>query len=69
MGLATKKKIPLRSFAKSKPLADGPFRIIRKINDNTFHIDLLRDSNVVATFNVVDLTPYYVLEVLPALRE
>jgi len=38
--------------------ADGPFRIIEKVNDNAYKVDLPSDYNVSATFNVKDLTPY-----------
>jgi hypothetical protein len=40
------------------PRVDGPFRIIKKVNDNAYNVDLLGDYNVSATFNVKDLTPY-----------
>jgi len=40
------------------PRADGPFRIIEKVNDNAYKVDLPGDYNVSATFNVKDLTPY-----------
>ena len=40
------------------PRADGPFRIIEKVNDNAYKVDLSGDYNVSATFNVEDLTPY-----------
>jgi hypothetical protein len=40
------------------PRADGPFRIIEKVNDNAYKVDFPSDYNVSATFNVKDLTPY-----------
>ena len=40
------------------PRADGPFRIIEKVNDNAYNVDPPSDYNVSATFNVKDLTPY-----------
>jgi len=40
------------------PRADGPFRIIEKVNDNAYKVDLPGDYNVSATFNVKNLTPY-----------
>jgi hypothetical protein len=40
------------------PRADGPFRIIGKVNDNTYKVDLPGDYNVSATFNVKYLTSY-----------
>ena len=40
------------------PRADGPFKVLEKVNDNAYKIDLPREYNVSATFNVRDLTPY-----------
>ena len=37
------------------PRADGPFRIIEKVNDNVYKVDLPGDYNVSATFTVKDL--------------
>ncbi|PKU66055.1 hypothetical protein MA16_Dca017376 [Dendrobium catenatum] len=54
-----KERFPQGAFAKLKPKADGPFRIINKLNDNAYQIDLLGDYNISATFNVADLTPHY----------
>ncbi|GKE19491.1 RNA-directed DNA polymerase [Tanacetum coccineum] len=41
-----------------QPRADGPFRVLKKINDNAYKIDLPGTYNVSATFNVADLSPY-----------
>jgi hypothetical protein len=45
---------------KSKliPRADGPFKVLEKINENAYNIDLLADFGVTPTFNSVDLKPY-----------
>nr|GEX81057.1 putative polyprotein [Tanacetum cinerariifolium] len=40
------------------PITDGPFRVLKKINDNTYKIELPGHYNVSATFNVADLSPY-----------
>jgi hypothetical protein len=40
------------------PRVDGPFRIIEKVNDNAYKVDLPGDYNVSATFNVKDMTLY-----------
>ncbi|GKA45186.1 hypothetical protein Tco_0737982 [Tanacetum coccineum] len=45
-------------FGKLKPLADGPFRVLRRINGNAYKIELPGHYNVSATFNVTDLSPY-----------
>ncbi|GKA79647.1 RNA-directed DNA polymerase, partial [Tanacetum coccineum] len=45
-------------FGKLKPRGDGPFRVLKKINDNEYKIELPDHYNVSATFNVADLSPY-----------
>jgi hypothetical protein len=40
------------------PRADGPFKIIKKINDNAYKLELPADFGVSPTFNVSDLKPY-----------
>ncbi|GKD66154.1 RNA-directed DNA polymerase [Tanacetum coccineum] len=45
-------------FGKLNPRGDGPFRDLKKINDNAYKIELPGHYNVFATFNVADLSPY-----------
>jgi len=40
------------------PRGDGPFRVLEKVNDNAYKLELLGDMGVSPTFNVGDLTPY-----------
>ncbi|GJX86534.1 RNA-directed DNA polymerase [Tanacetum coccineum] len=47
-----------RRFGKLKPRGDGPFRVLKKINDKAYKIKLPGHYNVSATFNVADLSPY-----------
>ncbi|GJX52863.1 putative reverse transcriptase domain-containing protein [Tanacetum coccineum] len=47
-----------RCFGKLKPRGDGPFRVLKKINENAYKIELPGYYNVSATFNVADLSPY-----------
>jgi len=54
----SKGRFPSKRKSKLMPRADGPFRIIEKVNDNAYKVDLSSDYNVSATFNVKDLTPY-----------
>jgi len=37
----------------------GPFKIVRKINDNTYIIDLPSDMAMSKMFNIADLQEYY----------
>ncbi|GJT22651.1 hypothetical protein Tco_0892588 [Tanacetum coccineum] len=48
----------LGSFGKLKPRGDGPFSVLKKINNNAYKIELPSHYNVSATFNVADLSPY-----------
>lgn len=45
-------------FSKLQPRADGPFKVLKRINDHAYKIELPDHYNVSATFNVGDLTPY-----------
>jgi hypothetical protein len=47
----------LRKF-KLMPRADGPFKILEKVNDNAYKLELPPDFGVSLTFNITDLTPY-----------
>ena len=38
--------------------ADGPFWIIKKMNNNAYKIDLSSYYNGSSTFNIKNLTPY-----------
>jgi len=40
------------------PRADGPFKIVQKINDNAYKVELPGTYGVSATFNIADLSPY-----------
>jgi hypothetical protein len=48
-----------RRKSKLMPRGDGPFRVLARINDNAYKIDLSNDYGVSTTFNVADLTPYF----------
>ena len=41
------------------PRAEGPFEILEKVNGNAYNVDLPGDFEVLATFNVADLSPYF----------
>lgn len=52
------KRVPRGRFNKLQPRANDPFRILQRINDNAYKIELLGHYNVYATFNVIDFSPY-----------
>jgi hypothetical protein len=46
--------------SKLMPHADGPFRVLEKINDNAYKVELPEDFGTVSpTFNIADLKPYF----------
>jgi hypothetical protein len=53
-----KERFPEQRKSKLMPRGDGPFRVLAKINNNAYKIDLLPSYGVSNTFNVADLLPY-----------
>ena len=52
-----KDRFPELRKSKLMPRADGPFKIIKKINDNAYQLELPADFGVSPTFNISDLKP------------
>jgi hypothetical protein len=44
--------------SKLMPRADGPFKVLKNINENAYKLDLPADFGVSTTFNIADLKPY-----------
>jgi len=59
-----KDHFPKHCKSKLQPRADGPFKVLRKINDNAYEIDLPSTYGVSTSFNVADLSPFFGLEEL-----
>ena len=57
-----KDRFPELRKSKLQPRADGPFKVLRKINDNAYEIDLPSTYGVSTSFNVSDLSPFFGLE-------
>jgi len=54
-----KKRFPNYKKSKLQPCGDGPFQVVKRINDNTYKIDLSSEYDVNATFKVAELTLFY----------
>jgi hypothetical protein len=59
-----KEIFPGQRKSKLQPRADGPFKVLRKINDNAYEIDLPDTYGVSSSFNVANLSPFFGLEEL-----
>ena len=54
-----KERFPPEKFVKLKPKADGPFKVLKRIDKNAYEIELPKDYGISPTFNVTDLSPFY----------
>ena len=55
-----KDRFPDLRKSKLMPRADDPFKVLEKINDNAYKLELPSDFGVSPTFNIADLKPYLV---------
>ena len=53
-----KERFPNIRKSKLSPRGDGPFQIIKKINNNAYQLDLPPEYGVHPTFNITDLVPF-----------
>jgi hypothetical protein len=53
-----KERFPDLRKSKLMSRADGPFKILEKINDNAYKLELPLEFGVSPTFNISDLRPY-----------
>ncbi|XP_019435366.1 PREDICTED: uncharacterized protein LOC109341851, partial [Lupinus angustifolius] len=52
-----KERFPAQRKSKLQPRGDGPFRVLERINNNAYKLDLPGEyGNISATFNVADLS-------------
>ena len=55
-----KDRFPQECKSKLSPRGDGPFKVLKRINDNAYTIDIPQSKYVVDdTFNISDLSPYH----------
>ena len=57
-----KERFPAQRRSKLLPRGDEPFQVLEPINDNAYKLDFLDEYNVSATFNVTDLSSFYVCD-------
>ena len=57
-----KNRFPTRTYNKLKERQLETFRIIKKIRDNAYKIELPPDLHIHPVFNVVDLKQYYPID-------
>lgn len=48
-----------RRYVKMKSRADGPFKVLQRINNNAYKVEFPGNCGTKATFNIVDLSPYH----------
>jgi len=56
--LLRKDRFPIQSKSKLSYQGDGPFQVLKRINNNAYQLDLPKEYGVCATFNVIVLTPF-----------
>ncbi|KAK1680991.1 hypothetical protein QYE76_041839 [Lolium multiflorum] len=55
-----KERFPQERNSKLKPRGDGPFKVLKRINNNAYVIDIPTSKYLVSnTFNISDLSPHY----------
>ena len=56
----SKDRFPKERDSKLKPRGEGPFKVLKRINNNAYVIDIPTSKYLVSsTFNVKDLSPYH----------
>ena len=54
-----KERFLAQSKSKLASRSDGPFQVVKRINNNAYQLDLPSEYAISLTFNVFDLSPYF----------
>jgi len=53
-----KDRFPKKRKSKLSPRGDGPFKVLKRVNDNAYRLEFPEEYDAHATFNVADLIPF-----------
>ena len=60
-----KYRLPRQHHSKLQPRMYGPYRVLRRINNNAYVLKLPPDMQISSTFNVADLYKYFPPDAAP----